>query len=240
MIKFQDLEIGFKEKSIFRQLNGSIQKGQLIALVGINGVGKSCFMKTLAKLIQPIRGGLFLNDLNYNTLKSQDFAKEVSIVLTEKVDVDFLNVTDLIEQGLSPFSNFFGAVPQHFNQKKSDAIELLGLQHLSMTYFSDLSDGQKQKVLIARALVQAQSFLFLDEPTTFLDLPSKIELLKILKTISAKKRIGVLFSTHDINLISNEIDQVWLLDDVGELHKKSPEEMLHSGLYKKHFNFEVN
>lgn len=236
MIEFQKLGIGFDRKIIARSLDGIIEGGQLIALMGVNGIGKSCLLKTLTSINPPIEGKLMINGEDYSHYSSLEMSKLMAVVLTDKVQVDFLQVEELLKLGRSPHTNFWGKILKEDEIFIDEVINLLRLESIRNRYFSDLSDGQKQKALLARALVQGPSFLFLDEPTTYLDIPSKIELMKILKMITKDKGIGVLFSTHDLNLVEKTVDEIWLLDAEGVLHKKSPEEMHRSGLLKKNFN----
>ncbi|MBC7428074.1 MAG: ABC transporter ATP-binding protein [Bacteriovorax sp.] len=236
MIEFQNLTVGFNNKSVLTDLSGSIKPGELIALMGINGVGKSCFLKTVTGLNSPISGDLKIDNKSFKDFTPLEMAKNLAVVLTDKIQVDFLKVEELISLGRSPHTNFWGDLEENDNQALTDVIKLLKIDSIYDRFFSDLSDGQKQKVLLARALVQGPRYLFLDEPTTYLDIPSKIELMNILKIVSHEKKVGVLFSTHDLDLVKNIVDYIWLVDSEGVLHKKIPDEMAWSGLLAKNFN----
>ncbi|MBY0415105.1 MAG: ABC transporter ATP-binding protein [Bdellovibrionales bacterium] len=235
MIEFKNLDVGFGSKKILKNLSGTINSGDLIALMGINGVGKSCFLKTLTSL-NPILGGeLKVSGKSYADILPNEMAKTMAVVLTDKIQTDYLRVSELLSLGLSPHTNFWGALSSEDEKTLQEIVNLLKIESINDRFFSDLSDGQKQKVLLARALAQKPSFLFLDEPTTYLDIPAKIELMKLLKNLS-EKNIAVFFSTHDLNLVESVVDQIWLIDSNGVLHKKSPEDMSQSGLLKKNFN----
>lgn len=236
MIEFKNLSVGFNHKAILSNLNGVIEEGKLIALMGINGVGKSCFLKTMTTINPPISGEFKIDNIDIKNITNLEMAKIMAVVLTDKIQADFLRVEELIKLGRSPHTNFWGGLSENDNQTMDDVVKLLKLEPIYDRYFSDLSDGQKQKVLLARALVQGPRYLFLDEPTTYLDIPSKIELMKILKIVSHDKKMGVFFSTHDLNLIEDTVDEIWLIDNEGVLHKKSPAEMKLSGLLQKNFN----
>lgn len=236
MIEFKNLSVGFNHQSVLSNLTGTIEEGKLIALMGINGVGKSCFLKTMTMVNPPLSGELTIDQKNISEFSHQDIAKIMAVVLTDKIEADFLRVEELIRLGRSPHTNFWGRLSKSDSQAIDDVLKLLNINSISERYFSDLSDGQKQKVLLARALVQSPRFLFLDEPTTYLDIPSKIELMKILKIVAHEKKMGVFFSTHDLNLIENSVDEIWLIDNDGVLHKKGPVEMHLAGLLKKNFN----
>ena len=236
MIEFKNLTVGFNHASVLSYLNGTIEEGKLIALMGINGVGKSCFLKTMTMVNPPLSGDFTIDKKNVSEFSQQDIAKIMAVVLTDKVDADFLRVEELIRLGRSPHTNFWGNLSQNDIKAIDDIVRLLNINSMSERYYRDLSDGQKQKVLLARALVQSPRFLFLDEPTTYLDIPSKIELMKILKIVAHEKKVGVFFSTHDLNLVENTVDEIWLIDNDGVLHKKGPVEMHLSGLLQKNFN----
>lgn len=232
MIKLKNLTIGFDQKPLLINLNATLAKGEVIALMGRNGVGKSCLLKTLASLNNPISGSLTLDEKDLYSLSSNELAKTLSIVLTERPDVDFLTVDELLNLGRAPFQK------DQIQDEKiiNEVTSTLGIESLKAKYFSDLSDGQKQKVLVARALIQGPQYLFLDEPTTFLDIPTKIELIKILKKVARKNQTAILFSTHDWDFVKEDADKIWLIDNEGLLHCEKPETFIASGLLKKNFN----
>ncbi len=236
MIEFNNLSVGFSSKPILEKLNGKIVPGQLIALMGINGKGKSCLIKTLSGLINKISGELMLNQRDLKSYSESERAKLLSIVLTDKIEIDFLIVEELISLGRSPYNGFFQQRSEKDNQIINSLSKTLGIDSLRVLNFSQLSDGQKQKVLTARALIQGPQFLFLDEPTTYLDIPSKIELMKTLRLMSETSRLGIVFSTHDLELVKQTVDLIWLIADDGTLYQMSPKEMESSGLFKKTFN----
>lgn len=236
MIEFKNLEVGFDHKTILSGLNGEIPEGKLIALMGINGVGKSCFLKTMTTINPPISGEFKIDGKDIKKFTNLEMAKIMAVVLTDKIQADFLKVEELLQLGRSPHTNFWGSLSENDNQTLDEVMTLLKIESIYDRYFSDLSDGQKQKVLLARALVQGPRYLFLDEPTTYLDIPSKIELMKNLKIVSHEKNVGVFFSTHDLNLIEDAVDEIWLIDSEGVLHQKSPVDMHLSGLLQKNFN----
>lgn len=236
MIELKNLTVGFDKKTILTNLSGEIKPGQLIALMGVNGAGKSCLLKTLTGL-NPIHSGeINLDGKSFEQIAPIEIAKKLAVVLTEKFNIDFLRVDELVSLGRSPFTSFWGTITESDRKIVNDVIKLLNIDHFRENFFADLSDGQKQKALLARALAQEPEYLFLDEPTTYLDIPSKIDLMKILKSLSIEKKMAIFFSTHDLSLVEKHVDYIWLIDNKGELHKKGPEEMLRSGLLEKNFN----
>ena len=236
LMEFKNLKVGFGGCQILSELNGFINQGELIALMGINGVGKSCLLKTLSGLHPLMSGEIYFQDKKLSSIESSDRSRSLSVVLTEKPMVDYLRVFELIALGRSPHTNFWGELSKLDEEIISKVLVLLNIVELKNRFFDGLSDGQKQKVLLARALAQEPKLLILDEPTTYLDIPSKVELMNLLLKISREKNMAVIFSTHDLNLIENIVDQVWLIEKEGTLIQKSPEEMKSSGLYLKNFN----
>jgi iron complex transport system ATP-binding protein len=150
--------------------------------------------------------------------------------------VDYLKISELLALGRSPHTNSWGHLSESDHKVIQEIGDILKLNNLTNCFYSELSDGQKQKALLARALIQKPRFLFLDEPTTYLDIPTKIELMKSLKMLSRDKKIGIVFSTHDLNLVEDIVDSIWLIDTDGILHQKSPDQMKESGLLYKNFN----
>ena len=234
ILECENLSIGFKGP-LFKNINAHLKAGSLTALMGINGVGKSCLLKTLSTLIDPKTGVIKLNEKSITEYSPTEKAQKIAVVLTEKIHVDFLRVDELVSLGRSPFTNWRGEFQKADKEIISDSMKSLAIENLSASFFSELSDGQKQKVLIARALAQQPTLLILDEPTTYLDIPSKRELIKLLKKISIENNIAILMSTHDLDLINLNADQVWLMGNDGSFTSGTPAELRSAGLFEKHF-----
>jgi len=239
ILEIENLAIGFKE-IIFENINAQVQSGSITSLMGINGAGKSCLLKTLGHLIPRKFGQMKINGKDFSEYSVLDFSKIVSLVLTEKFHVDFLRVDELVSLGRSPYTSWSGELNQDDQIIVERVMEQMGIQGLSSKFFSELSDGQKQKALIARALAQKPQLLILDEPTTYLDIPSKIELLKILRSIASENNVAILMSTHDLDLVRQHIDQIWLMGNDGSFNSGSPEDIESTGLFEKHFSIGKN
>lgn len=236
LLKIENLAIGFK-KILFENINADVMPGTITALMGVNGVGKSCFLKTLGHLIPKLGGSILLNEKDYHDYTPLEFAQSVSLVLTEKFQVDYLRVDELVALGRSPYTNWWGQLGTSDREILLKAMAQMGVADLSDKFFAELSDGQKQKVLIARALTQMPRLLILDEPTTYLDIPSKRELIQLLKQIAKLQNVAIVLSTHDLDLIETDADIVWLMGKDGSFTTGSPENLASSGLFKKHFYF---
>jgi iron complex transport system ATP-binding protein len=234
ILELENLGVGFS-KIIFKDITAKLNSGSLTALMGVNGAGKSCLLKTIGNLITAKVGTIKILGKDLSEYTALDYSKVASLVLTEKFQVDFLQVSELIYLGRSPFTNWRGEIKNTDREIVNQIMDQVGIRDLEECYFSELSDGQKQKVLIARALAQEPKLLILDEPTTYLDIPSKIELIKLLKKIAKENDVTVLMSTHDLELIEPNADQIWLMGSDGSFSEGSPAYFRSSGLFEKHF-----
>src|SRR3989339_1126438 len=229
IITAKNLKVGYGQLTVLENINFSIYPGDMICLMGHNGCGKTTILRTLSRFLQKLDGEIDVKNKAIDKWSDLDYAKIISIVLTEKASDTHLLVNDLIELGRYPYTNFMGKLGSPDKKIVDQAIELLGISHLLSKKVDELSDGQRQKVFIARALAQDTNILLLDEPTTFLDLPGKLEILGILKKIAIEKKVAVLFSSHDWQLILELASWIWLIDQKGFLKAGVPEDFIISG-----------
>lgn len=223
ILSFEKASIGYNEKIILNNLNLSLREKSVTALMGENGVGKSCLLKTIATLIPQKSGKITFLDRGLETYSTLELAQNLSVVLTEKVQIDFLKVHELIALGRSPYINNRGTLAPQDLSIIDEVIKLMNIEVLRNNYFQELSDGQKQKVLISRALAQVPQLLILDEPTTFLDIPSRKDLMNSLRIITSEKSVSILYSTHDAELASEFADNVWYIDRQGSSIETTPQ-----------------
>jgi iron complex transport system ATP-binding protein len=212
ILQASKISIGYthkKEKnSIASNINLSLEKGKLIALIGANGIGKSTLLRTLTGIQKPISGTVSLNEKNIQELDSLTLAQNLSVVLTEKLPPSNLTVWELIALGRQPYTNWIGKLTDIDVAKVNEAIELTQIGHLTTKKHYEISDGQLQIVLIARALAQDTPLIILDEPTTHLDLLHKVVLFKLLKKLTQETGKCILFSTHDIDMAIQLSDEM--------------------------------
>jgi iron complex transport system ATP-binding protein len=215
ILNTSNLSIGYKSKkatvSIAENLNLNFASGKLIALIGANGIGKSTLLRTITGIQEPLAGTVFLNDKNINTYKPLDLAQNLSLVLTEKLPPSNLSVFELVALGRQPYTNWIGTLTQTDIEKVQEALGLTQIEHLAQKKHFEISDGQLQKVLIARALAQDTPLIILDEPTTHLDLLHKVSLFKLLKKLTQETQKCILFSTHDIDLAIQLSDEMIIM-----------------------------
>lgn len=209
------MSIGYTSKKIKNiiasNINLSLEKGKLIALIGANGIGKSTLLRTITGIQNPISGTILLNGKDIHKLDAVTLAQNLSVVLTEKLPPSNLTVWELIALGRQPYTNWIGKLTDYDIAKVNEAIELTQIGHLTSRKHYEISDGQLQIVLIARALAQDTPLIILDEPTTHLDLLHKVVLFKLLKKLTQETGKCILFSTHDIDMAIQLSDEIIIM-----------------------------
>lgn len=215
ILSTSNLSIGYKTKNatttIAKNLNLNFQEGKLIALIGANGIGKSTLLKTITGIQKPLSGTVSINQKNIHELDALTLAQNLSVVLTEKLPPSNLTVFELIALGRQPYTNWIGKLTEIDIAQVNHAMELTQISNLSSKKHYEISDGQLQKVLIARALAQDTPVIILDEPTTHLDLLHKVSVFKLLKKLSQETQKCILFSTHDIDMAIQLSDEMIIM-----------------------------
>jgi iron complex transport system ATP-binding protein len=239
----QDVAIGYAvarrpPTMIAEGLNLALRTGELVALIGPNGAGKSTLMRTLAGLQKPLRGHVYLDQADLHRLPPEILAQALAVVLTERVDVGNLSAYALVALGRHPYTNWRGALSTQDEEVVRWALTATSTVHLAQRRLTELSDGERQKIMIARALAQEASVLLLDEPTAFLDLPRRVELMRLLSGLAQATRRAILVSTHDLDLALRIADRLWLLSADGQLHVGLPEELVLNGALQRTFQSE--
>ncbi len=211
ILKTYSLSIGYENKTVVSDINVTLNEGDIIALVGPNGAGKSTLFKTFSTHIRPVGGKIELFGKDLMTYSPKERAKLLGIVLTERPDDMFLKVFDVVAAGRYPYTGMFGKLTEKDENEIKVSLELVGIKHLIDRVFNTLSDGEKQKVMIAKAIAQNTPVIMLDEPTAFLDYPSKIELFSLLKKLAKEQKKAILFSSHDLELLFRYTDNLWII-----------------------------
>jgi len=225
------LSIGYSpKKPLHKNLNVSLFRGTLTALTGNNGTGKSTLLKTFTKILKPLSGEILFEEKNINQILQKEFSKLLAVVLTDKLSSENFSAFEIISFGRSPYTGFFGRLSDEDLSVVKNVAKDLKIEDLLDKKFYALSDGQKQKVLIAKALAQEAEIIILDEPTAFLDFNAKDEIFALLKSIAKEKNIAVLVSTHDIFSAVKYADFLWLMSEDG-LKTGTTKEMVLSEKY---------
>jgi len=231
ILSTKSLTIGYSEKNpLLKNVNVNIYDGKLTVLTGQNGMGKSTLIKTFVKIIKPLSGEIFFDKKNIKEISQKEFSKLLAVVLTDKFSSENFSAFEIISFGRSPYTGFFGRLLDEDVSVVKNVAEDLKIESLLDKKFYALSDGQKQKVLIAKALAQEAKIIILDEPTAFLDFNAKDEIFGLLKKVAINKNIAVLVSTHDIFSAVKYADYLWLMSD-NSLKTGSTKEMIESEKY---------
>lgn len=213
MYRISSLDVGYGDKVVVRGLDFSLRPGRIYALIGSNGAGKSTILRTLAGLQDPLSGTRELHGRGLEHYSPRELAKILSVVLTEPIQLGMQTVFEVVLLGRLPFTGYFGALGDGDKRIAEDALERVGAIHLSTREFDSLSDGEKQKVMIARALAQQPEVMILDEPTSHLDIKHRIEIMRILKNLVQNQNVSVLMSLHDLDLAMKMADEVIILKE---------------------------
>lgn len=236
-----NLSIGYATKKgkivIASDLNLNLQAGKLVSLVGANGIGKSTLLRTLCGIQKPISGSVSLNNKDIQSFESLALAQNLSLVLTEKLPPSNLTVFELIALGRQPYTNWLGKLSEEDLEKVHQAIQLTQIESLANKKHFEISDGQLQKVLIARALAQDTPLIILDEPTTHLDLLHKVSVFKLLKKLSQETNKCILFSTHDIDLAIQLSDEMIVMTETNVVQNE-PCNLISKGVFNSLFKDE--
>lgn len=228
-IHIENLCIGYPGKGdvkvVASDICAGINSGELTCLLGANGVGKSTLLRTLSAFQPRLSGEIRIEGKDISSYTDKQLSKVISVVLTEKCDIRNMSAVELIGLGRSPYTGFWGTLSREDKAVVDHAIELVGISHLAHRMVHTLSDGERQKVMIAKALAQETPVIYLDEPTAFLDFPSKVEMMQLLHLLSRQTDKTIFLSTHDLELALQIADKIWLMDKVNGVTIGTPEDL---------------
>ena len=237
-IILKNLSIGYRVKTgthrVAKSINAAIQQGELTCLLGANGVGKSTLLRTLSAFQPALDGEIMVcNSLTTHLLpltsfSDKELSRTIGVVLTEKPDIRNMSVRELVALGRSPYTGFWGTLHNEDWKIVDEAIDAVRIGVLRERMVNTLSDGERQKVMIAKALAQQTPIIFLDEPTAFLDFPSKVEMMQLLRRLAREAQKTIFLSTHDFELALQVADKLWLME-TGGVSIGSPKELAQSG-----------
>ena len=235
VLQTYNLLIGYKGQPLIPEVNVSLYEGDIVALAGPNGSGKTTLFKTLSASIKPIGGEVKLFGKDLRDYSPTERSSLFSLVLTEKPDDLFLKVFDIVAAGRYPHLGLLAKLRTEDEQIIYNSLQTVGIGHLTNRNFVSLSDGEKQKVMIAKALVQDTPIIFMDEPAAFLDYPSKIELVNIMHKLSREQHKTILFSSHDLDLLLRHSDRLWVMAPHQPLRQGTPKELVELGIIDEYF-----
>lgn len=237
-IKLDSLAIGYTAKHsvkvVAEGITATIRSGEMTCLLGVNGAGKSTLLRTLSGFLPPLSGKIDIMGKPLKSYRETDLAKVIGVVLTEKNNLQNMTVEELVGIGRSPYTGFWGRLRAEDRTKVEESMSKVGITDLRDRLVQTLSDGERQKVMIAKALAQQTPVIYLDEPTAFLDFPSKVEVMLLLRRISRDQQKTIFLSTHDLELALQIADCIWLMDAEKGLSIGTPHELGEAGILR-HF-----
>ena len=234
-VTIKNLSIGYaksrhkKDKVIANNINAEIRQGELTCLLGSNGVGKSTLLKTLSGFLGKLDGDILIMGKELSSYTPKELSKTLGVVLTDKCEIRNMSVREIIGMGRSPYTSFWGTLDKEDYRIVDEAIEMIGINHLKKRMVHTLSDGERQKVMIAKSLAQQTPVIFLDEPTAFLDFPSKVEIMQLLHKLTREASKTIFLSTHDIELALQIADKIWIMDKNKGVAIGTAEQLAESG-----------
>lgn len=237
MIQLKDLTLGYGRRILLDNVSARIPEGQLVALLGRNGTGKSTLLRAMMGLEKPQSGEIILQEKNVASLKPERLARNISFVTTDKVRIANLRCEDVVALGRAPYTNWLGQLQGEDLKRVDNAMRLVGMSGYADKTMDKMSDGECQRIMIARALAQDTPVILLDEPTAFLDLPNRYELCLLLKRLAQEENKCIVFSTHDLDIALSICDFIMLIDNP-HLYALSASEMVASGHIERLFHNE--
>lgn len=237
MIELKELTLGYGQRTLLKTVNARITGGQLVALLGRNGTGKSTLLRAMMGLEKPQLGEIILQGRKIASLKPEKLARSISFVTTDKVRIANLRCKDVVSMGRAPYTNWIGQLQSEDEKRVDDAMHLVGMSAYAKKNMDKMSDGECQRIMIARALAQDTPVILLDEPTAFLDLPNRYELCLLLKRLTQEEGKCILFSTHDLDIALSLCNSIMLIDNPHMYTLPTPE-MIASGHIERLFQNE--
>ena len=239
IIETRSLAIGYRssggERTVASELSLRLRPGSLVCLLGSNGAGKSTLMRTLSGLQPALTGEIVIDGRPLGALKATELAQKLSLVLTDRVDAGNLTAREVVALGRTPYTGWLGSLTKDDHFKIAQSIEQTGITPLLARPMHQLSDGERQKVMLARALAQDTPLILLDEPTAHLDLPNRVEMMRLLHTLAHTTDKAILLSTHELDLALQTADELWLMHPDGTMLTGLPEDLVLNGAFEATF-----
>lgn len=239
IIELKNLKAGYQSRKedivLIDNANLKVKQAEIVALLGKNGSGKSTLLRTICNLLPKIDGTIIINGKELSNYKTTELAKIISYVSTEKIFAPDLKVFDILSFGAYQYSNWLGIIDKESRNKVEEIIDLLKISHIQNRFYHTLSDGEKQKIMLGRALCQNTQIIILDEPTAFLDINNKLEIINLLKMLCYEHNKSIIFSSHDFTNVIKEVDKIWFLDNK-EITEGAPEDLVLNNFFESKYN----
>lgn len=230
------LTVGYHNHPVVKKITVQLHKGEILTLIGPNGAGKSTILKTIAMQLEAISGSIFLSFQDWKLTPAKQRARKMAVVFTDKMHTEMMSCEDVVCMGRYPYTGHFGILSEEDRQAVDRAFELVHAKELRQQDFRCISDGQRQRILLAKALCQEPEILLLDEPTSFLDMKHKLEFLSILQKLAREKNLTVIMSLHELDLAERISDKILCVKGEYVEHMGTPEEVFTKGCISKLFD----
>ncbi|MBQ9015924.1 MAG: ABC transporter ATP-binding protein [Firmicutes bacterium] len=237
-IRMDDLSVGYNGKALIRDICIDIRKGDIVTLIGPNGAGKSTILKSITRQLALIGGKVYFDEQNLHSMPARDLSQKMAVVLTERLKTDLLTCYDIVASGRYPYTGKLGLLTEEDERMVDEAMAVVHATELGPKDFNAISDGQRQRILLARAICQDPEIIILDEPTSFLDIRYKLELLTILRSMAKKKGITVIMSLHEIDLAEKISDRIICVKGDRIYRYGVPEEIFHEDMIRELYSLD--
>ena len=234
----KDLTVGYNGIPLISDISMKVKKGEIVTLIGPNGSGKSTILKTITKHLAPIGGTVYIGKDELGKLSYRDLSKKVAVVLTERIRPELMNCREVVASGRYPYTNHLGILSAKDQEIVDKTMERVNISDLADKNFNAISDGQRQRILLARAICQEPEIIVLDEPTSFLDIKHKVELLGILREMAKEKDVTVIMSLHEIDLAEKISDRIVCVNGDMISNFGTPEEIFRGTKIQKLYQIE--
>lgn len=236
--KTEDLAVGYNGKALISDINISLEKGKIMTLIGPNGAGKSTILKSITKQLDIIGGTVYMDQEELHQITPKDLARNMAVVLTDRIRPELMTCAEVVAMGRYPYTNMFGKLTKEDEEAVQEALERVHAMDIANQDFTTLSDGQRQRIMLARAICQNPQVLVLDEPTAYLDIRYKVELLEIIKELAKTKNVTVIMSLHEIDLAMKASDYILCVKGDKIAGYGVPEEVIGNNTIETLYNME--
>ena len=208
----QKLAVGYDNRPLIENIDFSLKRGEILTLIGPNGAGKSTILKSIARQLSLVSGTIYLDKSDVVTMNGNEFAKKMAVVLTDKLKTELMTCYDVVATGRYPYTGRFGVLSDEDKKAVDEAMELVNVSQIKDKDFTKISDGQRQRVMLSRAICQQPEIIVLDEPTSYLDIKYKLEFLSILQRLKRQKNLTVIMSLHELDMAKRVSDHILCID----------------------------
>ncbi len=232
-LQLDKVSVGYDGEPVVRDISIGIEPGEIVSLIGPNGSGKSTILKSIVRQLAIVSGTVLLSGSDLTKMREQDTATQMAVVLTDRIKAELMTCYDIVATGRYPYTGRFGRLTAEDEEKVEEAIRLVHAEEIGPRSFQAISDGQKQRILLARAIAQNPQIIVLDEPTSYLDMRYKLELLTILKRLSREKQVTIVMSLHEIDLAQRISDKILCVRENHLFTYGTPEEIFRGNLLQE-------